>query len=176
MFNRTTGAVDPKVIAYWGEHYDLAHRIETNWTMLEPDLRGKIHLFVGTDDTFYLDGAAHRLQSLLDRLHGQAQFTFIPGGRTSTCIRKVTTSTHYSIGLPLKCMPSPGLIADPDQIRATNYLTHRVGGTAGSAPSCQMQSGGAPRGIQCRDGNNVSISNGTRRSFELKSKRQEIDE
>ena len=79
MFNRTTGAVDPKVIAYWGEHYDIAHRIETNWTMLEPDLRGKIHLFVGTDDTFYLDGAAHRLQSLLDRLHGQAHFTFIPG-------------------------------------------------------------------------------------------------
>jgi len=77
MFSRTTGAVDPKVIAYWGEHYDIAHRIETNWTTLKPDLRGKIHLFVGTDDTFYLDSAAHRLQSLLDRLHAEAQFTFI---------------------------------------------------------------------------------------------------
>ena len=79
MFNRTTGAVDPKVIAYWGEHYDIAHRIETNWATLAPDLRGKIHLFVGTDDTFYLDSSAQRLQSLLDRLHGEAHFTFIPG-------------------------------------------------------------------------------------------------
>ncbi len=79
MFNRATGAVDPKVVAYWGEHYDIAHRIETHWTALAPDLRGKIHLFVGTDDTFYLDGAAHRLQSLLDRLHGHAQFEFLPG-------------------------------------------------------------------------------------------------
>jgi S-formylglutathione hydrolase FrmB len=79
MFNRTTGAVDPKVVEYWGDHYDIAHRIQANWTVLAPDLRGKIHLFVGTDDTFYLDGAAHRLQSLLDRLNGQAQFTFIPG-------------------------------------------------------------------------------------------------
>jgi S-formylglutathione hydrolase FrmB len=79
MFNRATGAVDPKVIEYWGEHYDIAHRIETHWTALAPDLRGKIHLFVGTDDTFYLDGAAHRLQSLLDRLHGQAEFDFLPG-------------------------------------------------------------------------------------------------
>jgi hypothetical protein len=79
MFNRTTGAVDPQVIKYWGDHYDIARRIEANWTMLAPDLRGKIHLFVGTDDTFYLDGAAHRLQSLLDRLNGQAHFTFIPG-------------------------------------------------------------------------------------------------
>jgi hypothetical protein len=79
MFNRATGAVDPKVVEYWGEHYDIAHRIETHWTALAPDLRGKIHLFVGTDDTFYLDGAAHRLQALLDRLHGQAEFDFLAG-------------------------------------------------------------------------------------------------
>jgi len=79
MFNRTTGAVDPKVVAYWGEHYDIAHRIEANWSTLAPNLRGKIHLFVGTEDTFYLDNAAHRLQALLDRLNGKAQFTFIPG-------------------------------------------------------------------------------------------------
>jgi len=44
-----------------------------------PDLQGKIHLFVGTDDTFYLDGAAHSLQSTLERLGGKAQFTFLPG-------------------------------------------------------------------------------------------------
>jgi S-formylglutathione hydrolase FrmB len=79
MFNRATGAVDPKVVEYWGEHYDIGRRIETHWTTLAPDLRGKIHLFVGTDDTFYLDGAAHRLQALLDRLHGQAQFNFLTG-------------------------------------------------------------------------------------------------
>ena len=59
--------------------YDIAHRIEKNWAALAPDLRGKIHLFVGTDDTFYLDSPARRLQSLLDRLQGEAQFTFIPG-------------------------------------------------------------------------------------------------
>jgi hypothetical protein len=71
--------VDPNVVAYWEDHYDIASHIEKNWSALAPDLRGKIHLFVGTDDTFYLDNAAHRLQSLLDRLDGKAQFTFIPG-------------------------------------------------------------------------------------------------
>jgi hypothetical protein len=79
MFNRATGAVDPKVVAYWGEHYDIAHRIESNWPTLAPSLSGKIHVFVGTEDTFYLDGAEHRLQALLDRLHANAQFTFVPG-------------------------------------------------------------------------------------------------
>jgi hypothetical protein len=78
MFNRQTGAVDPAVVAYWRNHYDISHNLETNWATLKPDLRGKIHLFVGTDDTFYLDGAAHRLQALLERLDGQGHFTFIP--------------------------------------------------------------------------------------------------
>jgi hypothetical protein len=78
MFNRQTGAVDPNVVAYWRNHYDISHNIEANWKTLKPDLQGKIHLFVGTDDTFYLDGAAHRLQSLLERLDGQSRFTFIP--------------------------------------------------------------------------------------------------
>jgi hypothetical protein len=78
MFNRQTGDVDPVVVAYWRDHYDISHNIEKNWQTLKPDLRGKIHLFVGTDDTFYLDGAAHQLQSLLQRLDGDGHFTFIP--------------------------------------------------------------------------------------------------
>lgn len=78
MFNRQTGDVDPAVVAYWRDHYDISHNLETNWKTLKPDLRGKIHLFVGTDDTFYLDGAAHRLQALLERLDGKGHFTFIP--------------------------------------------------------------------------------------------------
>lgn len=78
MFNRQTGAVNPDVVAYWRDHYDISHNIETKWKTLKPELRGKIHLYVGTDDTFYLDGAAHRLESLLDRLDGDGHFTFIP--------------------------------------------------------------------------------------------------
>ena len=77
MFDRQTGAVDPHVIAYWRTHYDISHTIEANWKTLKPDLRGKIHLYVGTDDTFYLDGSAHRLQSLLEILGGDGHFTFI---------------------------------------------------------------------------------------------------
>ena len=91
MFSRTTGAVDPKVIAYWKEHYDIAHHIETNWSTLAPDLTGKIHLFVGTEDTFYLDGAAHRLDSLFERLHAQAQFSLFRAKHTSTSINKAMT-------------------------------------------------------------------------------------
>ena len=95
MFNRATGAVDPKVVAFWGEHYDIAHLIETNWPTLGPDLQGKIHLFVGTDDTFYLDLAAHRLQSLLDRLDAGAHFAFLPGKTHFDLYQK--DDDHYAL-------------------------------------------------------------------------------
>jgi S-formylglutathione hydrolase FrmB len=79
LFDRVTGEIDPGVAAYWRAHYDIVQKLESNWKTIGPDLQGKIHLFVGTDDTFYLDGAAHSLQSTLDRLGGYAQFTFLPG-------------------------------------------------------------------------------------------------
>jgi hypothetical protein len=79
IFNRTTGDIDPAVAAYWRIHYDIVQYLNENWRSAGRDLRGKIHLIVGTDDTFYLDNAAHSLQSVLDRLGGKAEFTFVPG-------------------------------------------------------------------------------------------------
>ncbi|MCX7512302.1 alpha/beta hydrolase [Frateuria hangzhouensis] len=78
MFDRDTGEVDPAVIAYWREHYDIAHRLQRHWPELKPDLDGKIHLVVGTADTFYLDGAAHKLKAVLDGLGAKSDFRFLP--------------------------------------------------------------------------------------------------
>jgi S-formylglutathione hydrolase FrmB len=78
MFNRATGDVDPAVVAYWKDHYDIANLVTRQWPTIGPDLHGKIHVIVGTADTFYLDGAAHKLQAALDALHADAHFTFVP--------------------------------------------------------------------------------------------------
>ncbi len=78
MFNRETGDVNPDVVAYWHDHYDLAHICATDWAERGPYLKGKIHVFVGTADTFYLDGAAHKFDAVLQGLHADAHFTFIP--------------------------------------------------------------------------------------------------
>ncbi len=79
LFDRVTGDIDPSVAAYWRSHYDIVQRLNKNWKTIGPDLKGKIHLIVGTDDTFYLDGAAHSLQATLDRLGGDPHFIFLPG-------------------------------------------------------------------------------------------------
>lgn len=79
MFDRDTGKVDPVVVHYWREHYDIAQRIRDHWPQLKADLDGKVHLYVGTADTFYLDGAAHRLKAAYDAVGGKAEFHFLPG-------------------------------------------------------------------------------------------------
>jgi len=78
MFDRATGKVDPAVVQYWRDHYDIAHRVQANWPQLKGDLDGKVHLIVGTADTFYLDGAAHRLKAVMDGLGAKSDFRFLP--------------------------------------------------------------------------------------------------
>jgi Putative esterase len=79
MFDRTTGAVDPAVIAYWQEHYDVAEYLRRHWPELRGDLDGKIHLTVGSADTFYLDGSAHLLEATMKELGARTDFRYVEG-------------------------------------------------------------------------------------------------
>jgi len=79
LFNRATGDIDPEVATYWRSHYDIVEYLRAHWRAIGADVRGKIHLVVGTDDTFYLDGAAHSLESALRGLGGEPHFAFLPG-------------------------------------------------------------------------------------------------
>ena len=109
MFDRTTGDVDPAVVAYWHDHYDLAHIVEANWTRLEPDLKGRIHLIVGTADTFYLDGSAHKFEAVLTRLGAEPHFTYLPGrshfnlymvGQDRTALFEQISAEMYAVARP----------------------------------------------------------------------------
>jgi len=79
LFDRATGAVDPYVARYWIENYDIAHRLRRDWDAIGPALTGKIHLIVGTADTFYLDIPARRLESVLAELGGEPDFHYLEG-------------------------------------------------------------------------------------------------
>jgi hypothetical protein len=51
------------VAAHWREHYDLEHIIRRDWNdpvvKLGSKLEGKIHIFVGQSDTYYLNDAVY---------------------------------------------------------------------------------------------------------------------
>jgi len=79
LFDRATGRIDPAVVAYWHDNYDIANILRRNWAALKPDLDGKIHLTVGTADTFYLDGPAHRLEAAMRAIGAKTDFRYLPG-------------------------------------------------------------------------------------------------
>jgi len=119
MFNRDTGAVDPTVVTYWRDHYDIAYRLQHEWPHLKADLDGKIHLYVGTADTFYLDGAAHKLQAVPDGLHAKSDFHFLPNcthfdlytqGNDHQALLKQISWEMYAVARPHSTLKAPPLL------------------------------------------------------------------
>jgi hypothetical protein len=78
LFDRDTGEIDRDVAKAW-ERYDIAEILRDHWKELGPELNGKIHLTVGTADTFHLDESAHLLDQTLKGLGAKASFTYAPG-------------------------------------------------------------------------------------------------
>ncbi len=72
IYDKLTGLIDPKVADYWKENYDLSHIISRDWARLGPDLAGKIHIYVGTADTYFLTDAVYYAQERLEALQHPA--------------------------------------------------------------------------------------------------------
>src|ERR1035441_10578817 len=64
-FDKASGEIDHSTAAYWREHYDLDAILQRNWPTLRPKLRGKIHLYVGSDDTYMLNDAVYLMEDFL---------------------------------------------------------------------------------------------------------------
>lgn len=78
LWDRQTGAIDREVARAW-EKYDIRLVLERSWPTLAPRLAGKLHLYMGEDDNFYLDGAARLLGEALRRLDSDAVVELFPG-------------------------------------------------------------------------------------------------
>lgn len=78
LFDRDTGRIDPFVAKAW-ERYDISRILRTNWKRLGPRLQGKLHIIVGTADTFHLEEAVYLLRDVMKGLGSDARFEFIEG-------------------------------------------------------------------------------------------------
>jgi len=54
LFDPYTGAIDPEVAKSW-KKYDFKKYAEANWSVLGPKLQGKIYIWMGDMDHFYLN-------------------------------------------------------------------------------------------------------------------------
>ena len=65
LWNKTTGTIDRSVADYWRDHFDLSYHLSKNWATEGPKLAGKLHVYVGDMDNYYLNLAVYRLQDFL---------------------------------------------------------------------------------------------------------------
>jgi S-formylglutathione hydrolase FrmB len=77
-WNRQTGQVNTEAARHW-ERYDIRLILETHWKELGPKLAGKLHVFMGENDTFYLEGATRNLKKTLEELGSDAVVEMVPG-------------------------------------------------------------------------------------------------
>lgn len=68
IWDKMTGEINPKVAEYWRENYDLAHIIRRDWAKNGSKWRGKIHLYCGDMDNFYLNNAVYLAEDMLKGL------------------------------------------------------------------------------------------------------------
>ncbi len=66
LWDKLTGKIDHGVANYMRDHgYDLRYYIETNWPKIGPQLVGKLHLYCGDMDNYYLNLAVYLLEDFL---------------------------------------------------------------------------------------------------------------
>ena len=69
IWDKLTGEIDRSVAEHWREHYDLSHILRRDWAKgLGAKLRGKLHIYVGDMDNYYLNNAVYLVEDLLGDL------------------------------------------------------------------------------------------------------------
>ena len=67
IWDKKTGDINPDVANYWKENFDLRHILERDWDKLGANLKGKIHIYCGDMDNYYLNNAVYLMEDFLEQ-------------------------------------------------------------------------------------------------------------
>jgi hypothetical protein len=70
LWDKKTGDIDKNVAEYWKENYDLSYIMKRDWPKIGEKLRGKIHIYCGDMDNYYLNNAVYLTEAMLKQLDG----------------------------------------------------------------------------------------------------------
>ena len=66
LWDKETGVINKEVAEYWRENYDLRYILERDWSTLGSKLEGKLHIYVGDMDNYYLNNAVYLTEAFLE--------------------------------------------------------------------------------------------------------------
>ena len=111
IWNKLTGDIDRSVAEYWRENYDLLHILRRDWAKLGPKLVGKIHIYCGDMDNYYLNNAVYLMEDFLKQTktphyYGEVDY----GDRAEHCWNGDHTQPNYISRLRYNTMYIPKIL------------------------------------------------------------------
>lgn len=96
IFDKQTGVIDSAVAAYWKEHYDLSWIMKRDWPKIGKQLTGKVHIYCGDMDNYYLNNAVYFTEEMLKALQDPAYNGEVDyGDRAEHCWNGDHTQPNY---------------------------------------------------------------------------------
>lgn len=66
IWDKRTGRINEDVAAHWKENYDLTWIMKRDWKKLGPKLKGKVNIYCGDMDNYYLNNAVYLTEEFLE--------------------------------------------------------------------------------------------------------------
>lgn len=85
IWDKATGEINKDVAEYWRENYDLRYIMERDWAELGPKLQGKIHIYTGDMDNYYLNNAVYLAEDFLEKADPPYEGVVDYGDRAEHC-------------------------------------------------------------------------------------------
>lgn len=89
LWDPKTGQINRDAVEHW-RRYDLRLVLERNWPTLGPKLRGKLRIWMGEADDYFLNNAVYLLEDFLKRADPPAEARIVYGPRRGHCWRGVS--------------------------------------------------------------------------------------
>ncbi|MBX2929399.1 MAG: hypothetical protein KF852_16305 [Saprospiraceae bacterium] len=96
IWDKLSGEIDKDVAMHWRDNYDLAFILNRDWQKNGADWRGKIHIYCGDMDNYYLNNAVYLTEEILEKLsnppyEGEVDY----GDRAEHCWNGDHTQPNY---------------------------------------------------------------------------------
>lgn len=111
LWDKETGKIDKEVAAYWKNNFDLGHIIKRDWNKIGKSLEGKIHIYCGDMDNYYLNNAVYLVEEILKETkdpYYKGEVTY--GDRAEHCWNGDPTLPNHVTRLRYNTMYLPRII------------------------------------------------------------------
>jgi hypothetical protein len=85
IWDKRTGKIDKSVAQFWRENYDLSYILRRDWQKLQPKLKGKLRIYTGDMDNYYLNNAVYLVEDFLRSANPPADAVVDYGDRDEHC-------------------------------------------------------------------------------------------